>query len=66
MPPLPKKKYPKSRQGKRRSHLALKATATVECPQCHNPKLSHHVCPVCGTYNGRDVIKVKSPKEKSK
>jgi len=62
---LPKKKYPKSRQGKRRSHLALKATATVDCPQCHSAKLPHHVCPTCGTYEGREVIKVKSPKKKA-
>lgn len=62
---LPKKKYPKSRQGKRRSHLALKAPATVECPQCHSLKLSHHVCPTCGTYDGREVVKVKSPKKKA-
>ncbi len=61
---LPKKKYPKSRQGKRRSHLALKPPATVECPQCHSSKLPYHVCPVCGTYDGREVIKVKSPKKK--
>lgn len=62
---LPKKKYPKSRQGKRRSHLALKAPATVECPQCHSPKLPHHACHTCGTYDGREVIKVKSPKKKA-
>jgi large subunit ribosomal protein L32 len=65
MPPLPKKKYPKSRQGKRRSHLAIKVSATAECPQCHSPKLSHHVCPTCGTYDGREVVKVKSPKKKA-
>ena len=66
MAPLPKKKYPKSRQGKRRSHLALKAAATVECSQCHSPKLPHRVCLTCGTYDGREVIKVKSTKEKTK
>lgn len=62
---LPKKKYPKSRQGKRRSHLALKAATTVDCPQCHSAKLPHHVCPTCGTYEGREVVKVKSPKKKT-
>lgn len=62
---LPKKKYPKSRQGKRRSHLALKAPATVECSQCHTLKQPHHVCLTCGTYGGREVIKVKSPKKKA-
>jgi large subunit ribosomal protein L32 len=62
---LPKKKYPKSRQGKRRSHMALSAPAMVDCPQCHSLKSSHHVCPTCGTYNGREVIEIKSPKKKA-
>jgi large subunit ribosomal protein L32 len=65
MPPLPKKKYPKARQGKRRSHLALEATAIMDCPQCHTPKQPHHVCLTCGTYDGREVIKVKSAKKKA-
>ena len=62
---LPKKKYPKSRQGKRRSHLKLTFPALDVCPQCHSAKLAHHVCPTCGNYNGRQVIEVKSPKKKA-
>ncbi len=27
-----------------------------ECPRCHSPRLPHRVCPVCGTYAGREVI----------
>jgi large subunit ribosomal protein L32 len=65
MPPLPKKKYPKSRQGKRRSHLALETPAMMDCPQCHTPKQPHHVCLTCGTYSGREAVKVKSPKKKA-
>ena len=60
MTPLPKRKYAKARQGKRRAHLAIQATATVECPQCHSPKLPHHVCGACGHYDGRSVVKSKS------
>jgi large subunit ribosomal protein L32 len=26
------------------------------CPQCHEPKLPHFVCPSCGTYRGRKVV----------
>lgn len=55
---LPKRKKSKARSGKRLSHNAVKPPATEECPQCHNPKLPHHVCPTCGTYNGREVIKM--------
>ena len=66
MAPLPKKKYPKSRQGKRRSHLAKSPASTIECSRCHNLKLSHTVCPACGTYDGREVIEIKSQKKKKK
>lgn len=64
MGPLPKRKYAKARQGERRAHLALKAKSLVDCPQCHSPKLPHHVCPTCGTYDGREVIKIEGPKKK--
>ncbi len=65
MGPLPKHKYPKARQGDRRSHLGLKVTSLVDCPQCHSPKLPHRVCPTCGSYAGREVITIKSPKKKT-
>ena len=61
MPPLPKRKYPKSRQGKRRSHIKLQATHVIECPQCHNPRLAHHVCPTCGYYKGREAVALGAP-----
>jgi large subunit ribosomal protein L32 len=60
---LPKRKYAKERQGKRRSHLALNVPKLVDCPQCHTPMLPHHVCPTCGTYAGREVIEIKTSKK---
>ncbi len=65
MGPLPKRKGSKARQGDRRSHLALKPPAIEYCPQCHSPKMSHHVCPVCGTYAGRQVVTIESSKKTS-
>lgn len=56
MPPLPKRKYPKSRQGKRRAHIRLNLAHVIECPQCRSPRLAHHACPTCGSYHGRDAI----------
>ena len=56
MTPLPKRKYPKSRQGKRRSHLAMRMPHVVECPNCQSPRLAHRACPICGTYRGREVL----------
>jgi large subunit ribosomal protein L32 len=60
MPPLPKRKYPKSRQGKRRSHLAMRMPHVIECPSCKAPQLAHHACPICGKYRGRDVLTLKA------
>ncbi|MFC1951414.1 50S ribosomal protein L32 [Chloroflexota bacterium] len=60
---LPKRKYAKARQGKRRSHLGVTPLSLHNCPQCHSPKLPHHVCPTCGSYAGREVIEIKNPKK---
>jgi len=57
---LPKQRISRKRRGDRRSQQHLKPLQLVECPQCHNPRQPHHVCPLCGTYRGRQVIAVKS------
>lgn len=61
---LPKRKYAKARRGKRRSHIKLALPTLDTCPQCHSPKLAHHVCPTCGSYGDMQVIEVKAPKGK--
>lgn len=62
MPPLPKRKYPKAAQGKRRSHLALKPAALTRCPQCRSARLPHTACPACGFYKRASAVAVKGPK----
>lgn len=62
---LPKRKISKARRDKRRSHMAITPPNLQECPQCHSPKLPHHVCQTCGTYAGREVIEIKGPKAKA-
>ena len=56
----PKKRIPAAAQGERRSHLALVAQNLVACPQCRTPKPPHQVCSNCGTYRGRQIIKIKT------
>jgi len=56
---LPKHKLGKGRKGRRRSHLALKARNLVPCPNCHELRLPHQVCPSCGNYKGIEVIQHK-------
>ncbi len=55
----PKKRKSKSRTRMGRSHHALTAVNVVDCPQCHEPKLPHTVCPNCGQYKGMDILKIK-------
>jgi large subunit ribosomal protein L32 len=52
---VPKRKTSKSRRNKRRAQQAIEAPRVNTCPQCHSPKRPHRVCPVCGTYNGREI-----------
>ncbi|HEY3381854.1 MAG TPA: 50S ribosomal protein L32 [Vicinamibacterales bacterium] len=57
--PNPKRRHSKSRTAKRRTHDALTPVVLAGCPQCHEAKLSHRVCPHCGYYRGRQVREVK-------
>jgi len=61
---LPKRRYAKARRGKRRSHIKLALPTLDTCPQCHSPKLAHHVCLTCGSYGDIQVIEVKAHKGK--
>ncbi|MFZ5966338.1 MAG: 50S ribosomal protein L32 [Bacillota bacterium] len=55
---VPKRKTSKARRDKRRaSNIKMTAPNIVECPQCHEPKLSHRVCKACGFYQDKEVIK---------
>jgi large subunit ribosomal protein L32 len=40
----------------RRSHHRVVAAQLVRCPQCRSMRANHRACPVCGTYNGRQVL----------
>jgi large subunit ribosomal protein L32 len=53
---VPKKRTSKSKRDMRRANDHVKMPNVSNCPQCHEPVLSHHVCPNCGTYRGKTVI----------
>ena len=53
---VPKKRTSRTRRDKRRATHKPERPRVNECPRCHNPRLPHRVCPVCGTYAGREVI----------
>jgi large subunit ribosomal protein L32 len=54
--PNPKRRHSKMRKNQRRAHDHLTALSLSACPNCHERKLPHQVCPRCGYYKGREVI----------
>lgn len=57
---LPKQRISRHRQGNRRRHDYLTIPNLVACRNCGETKQSHHVCPSCGVYNGRQVIEIET------
>lgn len=49
----PVKHHTHGKVGRRRSHLAIKATNILACSECKAPILPHRVCGNCGTMHTR-------------
>ncbi len=63
---LPTQKRSKSRQKRRQYQYRLKKIYLSICPKCKKPKQSHQACPFCGTYMGKEIIKLKTKKKDKK
>ncbi len=55
---VPFRKISKTRGRKRRTHYTIEANTTIKCPKCGEMIKPHRVCPKCGTYKNKEVIKV--------
>ena len=53
---VPKRKTSKARKAKRRTHFKLEVPGLNVCPNCGSLRKSHHVCPSCGYYDGKEVV----------
>jgi len=53
---VPKQKQSHARTAKRRATHKMAAPSFNLCPTCHSPRRPHRVCPVCGSYAGREVV----------
>ncbi|HXL21653.1 MAG TPA: 50S ribosomal protein L32 [Candidatus Dormibacteraeota bacterium] len=53
--PNPKRRHSKRRTSTRRAHDHLEKPSLAKCPNCHEMKQPHQVCPHCGYYKGRAV-----------
>lgn len=63
---LPKRRHSITRGRKRRTHWKMSVPETVVCLQCKQKRLPHHVCPFCGFYKGKEVIKIETIAERKK
>lgn len=55
---VPKRKTSKARKRKRRTHWKLAAPSLTKCSHCGQTKMPHSVCPNCGFYGGREVVRI--------
>lgn len=60
---VPKRKTSKQRTNTRYANWKIKSPSIGECPQCHEMKQNHRVCPHCGYYDGVQKIEIKQDKE---
>jgi len=56
---VPKKKTPRGRGRRRRTHQVLVAVNYTDCPRCNSPKLPHAACDNCGYVRPGLSLKVK-------
>lgn len=61
---VPFRRTSKTSKRMRRTHFKLSVSGLVKCPNCGATIKSHNVCPKCGFYNGKDVMK-KQTEEKA-
>ena len=54
---VPKRRTSHAKKNSRKSaNMVKSAPALSICPQCHQPKLPHRVCPNCNYYDGQAIV----------
>ena len=61
---VPKRKTSPSKRNMRRSHDSIKSINIVEDKESGEPRLPHRIDISTGMYNGRQVLKQKTSKDK--
>ena len=61
---VPFRRTSKTAKRLRRTHFKLSVSGLVTCPNCGATIKSHNVCPKCGYYNGKQVVKQAEKEEK--
>jgi large subunit ribosomal protein L32 len=59
---VPKRRKSSSKRNMRRAqHDKVTAANIIPCPNCSAPMVPHRVCPSCGFYKGRAVVRARPP-----
>ncbi len=54
---VPKRKTSQAKTASRKSaNMKKSAPALSVCPQCHQAKMPHRVCPNCNYYDGKEIV----------
>ena len=54
---VPKRRTSKAKRNSRQAaNMKMAAPGMCICPQCHQPKLPHRVCPNCNYYDGKEIV----------
>lgn len=54
---VPKRRTPRSKRDSRRAnHDKISAPSISRCSSCGEVTRPHHVCPACGSYDGKQVM----------
>ena len=54
---VPARRVSKTSGRMRRTHYKITANGTTTCKKCGEEIRPHRVCPKCGSYKGKEVIK---------
>ncbi len=59
---VPRNRLSNARKNSKRAHHAKKPKNLTPCSNCGVARLSHRICPSCGTYAGRSIFKQEEAK----
>lgn len=55
---VPKRRTSKQRKRQRQGSYKIEPPTLIRCSHCHQLAVPHQVCPACGYYKAREVIKI--------
>jgi len=61
---VPKKRHSKSRKRIKKAYWKASKPELRPCTNCKSLGIPHQICNVCGFYNGKQVLQIKTKKNK--